>query len=160
MKIVWRKHNLISSSVGSGHLGKYLYEIPHEYLKGWGNLSGKIISVKRNHWSNLVSFFLNSDFSPRICCHFFRTTLFWVKLLLPIFSELLPRHKLLFRDSYFFRAAAFFSFFRKVTFSQGLFFHNSFFFWAKLLQSRHFLRIRSSLRQLLLGTAILSGGTA
>ena len=33
MKIVWRKHNLmISSSVGSGHPGKYSYEIPHEYL--------------------------------------------------------------------------------------------------------------------------------
>ena len=33
MKIVWRKHNLmISFSVGSGHPGKYSYEIPHEYL--------------------------------------------------------------------------------------------------------------------------------
>ena len=40
---------MISSSVGSGHYGKYSYEIRHEYLKGWGNLLGKIISVKRNH---------------------------------------------------------------------------------------------------------------
>ena len=66
---------------------------------------------------------------------------------------------LLFRDSYFFRTAAFFPFFRTVTFSQELFFQNSFFFGVKLLQSRHFLRIRSSLRQLLFGTATLSGGT-
>ena len=67
--------------------------------------------------------------------------------------------QLLFRGSYFFRTAAVFSFFRTVTFSQELFFQNSFFFGAKLLQSRHFLRIRSSLRQLLFGTATLSGGT-
>ena len=40
---------MISSSVGSGHPGKYSYETPHEYLKGWRNLSGKMISVKRNH---------------------------------------------------------------------------------------------------------------
>ena len=39
---------MISSSVGSGHPGKYSYEIHHEYLKWWGNLSGKIISVKRS----------------------------------------------------------------------------------------------------------------
>ena len=61
---------------------------------------------------------------------------------------------LLFRSSYFFRAAAFFSFSRAVTFSQELFFQNSFFFGAKLLQSNHFLRIGSSLRQLLFGIAI------
>ena len=66
--------------------------------------------------------------------------------------------QLLFRDSYFFRTAAFFPFFRTVTFSQDLFFQNSFIFGAKLLQSRHFLKI-SSLRQLHFGTAILSGGT-
>ena len=40
---------MIYSSVGSGHPGKYSYETPREYLKGWGNLSGKIISVKNNH---------------------------------------------------------------------------------------------------------------
>ena len=33
LKIVWNKHNLmISSLVGSGHPGKYSYEVPHEYL--------------------------------------------------------------------------------------------------------------------------------
>ena len=53
--------------------------------------------------------------------------------------------ELLFRSSYFFRTAAFFSFCRAVT----LFFQNSFFFGAKLLQGRHFLKIGSSLRQLL-----------
>ena len=50
------------------------------------------------------------------------------------------------------RTAAVFSFFRTVTFSQELFFQNSFFFGAKILQSSHFLRIGSSLRQLLFGT--------
>ena len=50
MKIVLHKYNLMtSSSVGSGHPGKYSYEILHEYLSGWGNLSGKIVLIKRNH---------------------------------------------------------------------------------------------------------------
>ena len=40
---------MISSSVGSGHPGKYSYEIPHEYLSERVNLSGKIISIKHNH---------------------------------------------------------------------------------------------------------------
>ena len=60
--------------------------------------------------------------------------------------------QLLYRDSYFFRTAAFSPFFRTVTFSQELFFQKNFFFGAKLLQRRHFLRIRSFLRQLLSGT--------
>ena len=48
-KIVWHKHSLmISSSVVSCHPGKYSCRILHEYLSGWGNLSGKIISIKRN----------------------------------------------------------------------------------------------------------------
>ena len=40
---------MISSSVGSGHPGKYSYEIPHKYFKGREYLSGKMISVKGNH---------------------------------------------------------------------------------------------------------------
>ena len=54
----------------------------------------------------------------------------------------------LFGGSYFFRTAAIFSFFGTFTFSQELFFQNSFFFGAKILQHSHFLRIGSSLRQL------------
>ena len=46
-----------------------------------------------------------------------------------------------------------FHFFRTVTFSQELFFQNSFFFGAKILQSSHFLRIGISLWELLFGTA-------
>ena len=59
--------------------------------------------------------------------------------------------QLLFRSSYFFRAAAFLksSFFRVVTY----FFQIRYFFRAKLLPSSHFLRIRSSLGQLLFGTS-------
>ena len=64
--------------------------------------------------------------------------------------------QLLFWGSYFFRTAAVFSFFRTVTFSQELIFQNSFFFGARILQSSHFLRTGSSLRQLLFGTAIFS----
>ena len=59
-----------------------------------------------------------------------------------------------FRSSCFFRTAAFFSLFRTVTFSQQLFFQNCFFFRAKILYSSHFLRIKSSLWQLLFGTAV------
>ena len=67
--------------------------------------------------------------------------------------------QLLFRGSYYFRRGAVFSFFRTVTFSQELSFQNNFFFGAKFLQSSHFLRIESSLRQLLFRTAIFFGGT-
>ena len=51
-----------------------------------------------------------------------------------------------------------FHLFRTVIFSQELFFQNSFFFGAKILQSSHFLRTESSLRQLLFRTAIFFGG--
>ena len=44
---------MVSSSVSSGHPDKYSNEIPHEDLLGWGNLLGRIISIKRNHYSNL-----------------------------------------------------------------------------------------------------------
>ena len=53
-----------------------------------------------------------------------------------------------------FRTAAVFSFFRTVTFSQELFFQKSVVFGVKILQSSHFLRTGSSLRQVLFGTAI------
>ena len=56
----------------------------------------------------------------------------------------------------FLQNSCFFSFFRTVTFSQELFFQNSFFFGAKLLQSSHFLRTGSSLRQLLFRTFFFS----
>ena len=63
--------------------------------------------------------------------------------------------QLLFRSSYFFRAAAFLrsSFFRIITFFEAVIFQNSYFFIAKLLASSHFLRIESSSGQLLLRTA-------
>ena len=55
----------------------------------------------------------------------------------------------------FLQNSCFFSLSRTVTFSQGLFFQNSFFFGVKLLQSSHFLRIGSFLRQLLFETVII-----
>ena len=143
MKIVWHKHNLmISSSFGSG---QYLWGISYKYLPGWGILSGKIISIKRNHHSNLgfifkqrfpfshvLALFQDNFISGEATSsHFFRVTT--------------STQQLYFRSSYFLRAAAFFSFIRTVTLSQQLFFQNSFFFRAEILQSSHFLRIRSSL---------------
>ena len=35
--------------VDSGNPDKYSYEISHEFSSGWGNLSGRIIPIKRNH---------------------------------------------------------------------------------------------------------------
>ena len=67
--------------------------------------------------------------------------------------------QLLFRGSRFFRTAAVFSFFRTVTFLQVLLFQNNFFLGAKSLHSSNFLRIGSSLGQLLFGTAVFFGGT-
>ena len=40
---------MISSSIGSGHPGKYSCENTHEYLSRCGKLSGKTISIKHNH---------------------------------------------------------------------------------------------------------------
>ena len=57
MNIACHKHNLFFSSIGSVHPGKYSYEIPYEYLSGWRNLLEKIISIERNPYSYLVSFF-------------------------------------------------------------------------------------------------------
>ena len=160
MKIVWHKHNLmVSLSADSGQPGRYSCEVPHEYLEGWGNLLKKLNVIaslvwflflkKRFPFSYMLPLF--QDFQDNFILveatssHFFRVTT--------------STQQLLFRGSYFFRTAAVFSFFRTVTFSQELFFQNSFFFGAKILQSSHFLRIGSSLRQLLFGTAIFFGGT-
>ena len=86
----------------------------------------------------------NFIFGEATSSHFFRVTN--LTLTQVIFSE-----QLFFQNSYFF-----FSFFRTVTFSQQLFFQNSFFLRAKILQNSHFLRIRSSLWQLLSATAVFS----
>ena len=154
MKIVRQKHNvMISFTVGSGHPGKYSYE---------GKLRKIKRKIKRYSWEKL------SVIASLIWFLFFKQR-FPFSHMLPLFQDnfilveatssrffrvTTSTQQLLFRGSYFFRTAAVFSFFRTVTFSQELFFQNSFFFGAKILQSSHFLRIGSSLRQLLFGTAI------
>ena len=75
---------MISFSVGSSHPDKYSYEIFYQNLLGWGNLSEKIISIKRN---DVICFFSNGDFPSRICYDIFKTALFSQKLLLHISSE-------------------------------------------------------------------------
>ena len=111
---------MISSSVGSDQPGKYSYEIPHEYLKGGGNLSGKIISVKLNHQSNLVSSFFQMSISP-----------FPSDICFPTFSR-----QLCFGRSYFFTLFQSNYFDITVTFSGQLFLQNSCFF--RLFQNSHF----------------------
>ena len=120
MNLVWHKHNLmISSLVYSGHLGKYLHEIPHECLSGWGNLLGKIISIKRNHCSNLGFFFFKWRFSFSHILRLFQNSfIFGEASSSHFFRVTTSSHHFLFRSSYFFRAAAFLrgSFFRIITF--------------------------------------------
>ena len=67
--------------------------------------------------------------------------------------------QLLFRDSYVFRIAAFSPFSEQTLFRRSYLFRTASFFGVKLLQSKHFLKIRSSLRQLLFGKTTLSGRT-
>ena len=59
---------MISSSVGSGHAGKYSYEIPHEYLSEWGNLLEKIIFYKRS----IQSITFATTYFLKIAVHKFR----------------------------------------------------------------------------------------
>ena len=110
---------MISSSVGSSHPSKYSYEIPHEYLKGEETSRGKKFQL--NVITSLIwlLFFSISDFH-----HSHMLPLFQDKFILGeatsshFFRITASTQHLLFRDSYFFRTAAFFPFFRTVTFSQ------------------------------------------
>ena len=109
-----------------------------------------ILTRVRKPLGNLSGFF-KKRFPFSHGCDISRTTLFLEKVILHTFSEWLLRY-----NCYIFGAAAFFSFFRTVTFSQQLFFQNSFFFRVKILHHSQVLydRLRSSLWQLLFGTAI------
>ena len=90
-------------------------------------------------------FFPNSDFSSRMPCDFFRTTLFLERLLFHNFSEWLLRHNsYIFGADIFFRAAAFFSFFQNshfvaaVIFSEQLLFQNENFAEQPILENEKF----------------------
>lgn len=94
-----------------------------------GTSRGKIISIKRKHQFNLVIYFSNGDFSPRIYSNVSWTALFSEKLLssqyaLPhsshFFRVTMLAHALLFWSSCFLIAATFLNcyFFRKITSSQ------------------------------------------
>ena len=98
--------------------------------------------------------------SPKIklswkCCYirsnFFRTTFFGEATSSHFFRVTTLTQQLLFRSSYFFRAATFFrnSLYKTVASSQQLYFHNSYFSRLKLLLSSHFLGIGSSLGQVI-----------
>ena len=102
-----------------------------------------------------MGFFSNSDFPSCINNNLFRTALFLGKLPLHTFSEW-PLQ----RNSYFLGAAISLEqlpFYGAPLPEQSLFrrlFQNSFFFRAKLLQSKHFLRTGNYLGQLIFKTAI------
>ena len=136
---------MISSSVGSGLPGKYSHEIRREYLSGRANLSGKIISIKHNHQSNL-GFFSNSDFPSRINSDFLRTALFLEKLLIYTFQSNYFDATVTFSEQLFLQTSCFFkellfqnSHFVAVVISEQLLFQ------SKNLQSKRFLRIGSYL---------------
>ena len=142
IKIVWLKHNLIISSIVSSHPDQYLYEIPHEYLSGRENLSEKIISAElKRYFPYCICSNVFKDsfiFGETTSSHFFRVTT--------------STQQLLFRSSYFVRTATFFwgaPFPEQSLFCGSYFFQNSCIFRAKLLPSSQFLRIVSSLGQLL-----------
>ena len=111
---------MISSSVGFGHPGKYSHEILHEYLSGWANLQGKIISIKHNLQSNL-GFFSNSDFPSLINSDIFRQLCFWRNYFFTLFQ------------SNYFDAT--------VSFSEQLFLQTSCFFNELLFQNSHFFAV-------------------
>ena len=124
MKIIWYKHNLmISSSVGSGHPGKYSLEIPHKCLPGWGNLSGKIISI-----TTIISLIRDISFQMTI--------------------SLLPYVATSSEQFYFWRSN-FFTLFQSnyfdttVTFSGQLLLQSSCFFEELFFQNNHFFRSNS-----------------
>ena len=103
-----------------------------------------------------MKFFSNSDFLLAYVATFSDSFIFGEATSSHDFRVTTSTLKLLWRSTYFFRAAAFLrsSIFRTVTLSQHLFFQNNFFFREKLLWSSHIFRIGSSLGQLLFGTGI------
>ena len=139
MKIVWRKHNLIISSVGSGHPDQYSYEIPHENLSEWENLSEiphenlsewenlteKIISTKRKHYFKLRILFSSSDFPCRIYSNFFYDSF--------VFGEVTSSH-----------------FFRVNTSTKQFLFRSNYTLKAPTLLRSSFSRTVASFRQLFL----------
>ena len=111
---------MISSSVGSGHPSpdKSSCEIPHEYVSRQGNLSGKIISIKRNYQFNL---------------RFFGKIVMSLLANVATFSE-----QLYFWINYFFTCLQRNYFDTTVTFSEQLFLQNSCFFEELLFWNSHF----------------------
>ena len=109
--VIRHKHNLmISSSVGSS---QYSWRTSYECLPGWGNLSGKIISIKRNHQSGV---YFQIAISLIGCVATFSGQLyFWRSYFFTLFQS-----------DYFDTA---------VTFSEQLFFQSSCFFLLFLEQS-------------------------
>ena len=130
------------------------WQIPHEYLKGSGNLSGNIISIKRNHQSNLVSFFLsNSDF-PTYVATFSGQLYFGKSYFFTLFQSNYVDTTVTFSGQIFLQNSCCFLLFQNSHFFAGVIFSKQLSFSERnFVQSRRFLRIRSS------RTAFLSGET-
>ena len=119
-----KSNNLISSQVGSGHSGKYPYEmrIPMSTYQGGGTSRGKQFQL------NLITSLIWFLFFKQQFLFSHMLTLFQGNFILGkatsshFFRGTTSTQQLFFRRSYFFRTDAFFSFFRTVTFSQDFFF--------------------------------------
>ena len=139
---------MISSFVGSGYLDKYSYEIPHEYLFGWGNLSGEKIPIKGNRQFNLGLFFQMAFPFLHIQLLFQDSFIFGEATSLLLFRGTTLTQHLLFWSSYFFTAAVFFEevrfrnshFLSAMIFSEYLLFRSENSTEQPLLENRKFFR--------------------
>ena len=130
---------MISSSFGSS---QYSWGVSFEYFPDWENLSGKSFQLhvitslicfvflfcyffffkQRFPFSHVLRLFQdNFAFGEATFSHFFRVTI--------------STQQLHFRSTYFFRAAAVFSFFKTATFSSSYFFRIAFFSERKLYRA-------------------------
>ena len=114
----------------------------------------KLIFIKRNHviiCFLFCFFYSNSNLLSRM---FSEQLYFWRGYFFTIFQSDYFDTAVTFLEHIFFQSSCCFLLFQNSHFSQHLFSQNSFFFRTKILQSSHFLRMRSSLWQLLFGTAV------
>ena len=117
----------------------------------------KIISIKRNHYSNLFLFlfFFQITISLLACVATFSGKLyFWRGYFITLFQSDYFDTAVTVLEQMFFQSSCCFLLFQSSHISQQLLFQNSFLFRTNILQRSHFLRMRSSLRQFLFQTAV------
>ena len=127
---------MISFFVGSN---KYSWGIPYEYLPGRGNLSGKIISIKCNHESNL-GFIFKQQFPFSHVLRLFQDNFNFGEATSPLFFRLTTStEQLHFWSSSFFLLFQNTHFFAAVIFSEKLLFQSENSTEQPLLENKKFL---------------------